>query len=251
MSRRSALIAAVLAWAVIASVGVVAATPRFPAGIVALVNSSAPLDDVSASQFCSGVLIDVDHVLTALHCVESRVPSTLDVILDARNLCSTAPIDGERVEVLAVDAVDSGVDAAVLTIAQPLAAHSPAVAAEFVEPGAPLAPGTRLEAWGWGAASLGGASPCAVEPKLLRSVGLDACALELERPRAGTGFSAPDYVCAVPREWSRNTCVGDSGGPVYTRIVTGERRLVGVTLAGRGCGAGDPGLYLALSNLLS
>ena len=210
-----------------------------PAGVVALINASAPANDVSASQFCGGILIDERTVATALHCVADRDVTTIDVIVDARNLCSTAPIVGERVRVSAFRPVNGGVDATLLELARPVGHASPVVVAEGALP-----PGAELEAWGWGAATPGGASPCSVEPKSLRSVGTVRCDRELEGPRILPAFREDDYLCAVPRDASANTCLGDSGGPVFARA-GGERQLVGMTLAGRGCGADDPGLYLA------
>jgi hypothetical protein len=225
-----------------------ARTSEPPSGVVALINASAPLDDVSASQFCTGILVDDRTVATALHCVADRDVTGIDVIVDARNLCSTAAIVGERVRVVSSHPVEGGVDATLLELAHPVEYGSPVVVAESAPP-----PGAELDAWGWGSASPGGPSPCSVERKSLRSVGAARCDRELAGPRALPSFRERDYLCAVPRDVagaSANTCLGDSGGPVFEWLGgTGERRatveLVGMTLAGRGCGADDPGLYLA------
>jgi len=246
----------VVAICVAASFGAVAAgawvllagAPRSaeaPAGVVALINASAPIDDVSASQFCTGILLDERTVATALHCVAGRDVTSVDVIVDARNLCSTAPIVGERVPVATSSPVDGGLDATLLTLTRPVKRASPVVVAKGA-----AEPGAELEAWGWGSASPGGASSCSIEGKLLRSVGTARCDRELAGPRTLPAFRESDYLCAVPRDASANTCLGDSGGPVFARLGgTGERQLVGMTLAGRGCGANDPGMYLAAGAL--
>ena len=199
-----------------------------PSGVVALVTSSAPMRDVSANQFCTGVLVAPRTVLTALHCLEGRDPARVDAILDAHNLCSTAPIDGERVRVLGATPLPGGRDAVLLDLERPRQPHVVVRAAEAI-------PGV-VEARGWGAESPGGPSSCSVVRKPLRVVPLDRCAEELALQPSG------DYFCAVP-SGGRNTCVGDSGGPVFAWRA-GERMLVGITLAGRGCGAHDAGLYL-------
>ena len=218
-----------------------------PRDVVAVVQASAPASDVSASQFCTGVLISPTRVLTAAHCVASRAASSIDVILDADNLCSTGPIDGERVRVTAITPVASGADAAILSLATPTGDHTAVQLARTTPSHDADSP--VVTAWGWGSGSIGGAAPCGVTPKTLRVVPLSRCAVEL---RAETelrqAVPSSEYFCAVPSDSSPNTCLGDSGGPAFV-IEHGQRRLAGITLSGRGCGATDPGLYLGVRGI--
>ena len=220
-----------------------------PTGVVAIILASAPLDDVSASQFCTGALVAPDLVVTAAHCVNGKRAERIDVILDADNLCSPDPISGERVHVATIEPFSSGADAALLRLVTASARHSP-IALHDGE----LRPGNELDAWGWSSSSIGGASSCRVKSRPLRAVSLDRCRLELDAeltetdavpgsgPSPGTGTnSAGDYLCALP-SGTRNTCLGDSGGPLFT---SDRHELAAITLSGRGCGANDPGLYLA------
>jgi secreted trypsin-like serine protease len=202
-----------------------------PPSLVALINSSAPQDDLSGSQFCAGVLIAVDRVLTARHCVSARSPSTVDAIVGADNLCSTAPINGVRRSILRILAYsqEDG-DGAVLVLDRAVSAL-PAKAVRS-------APTSAVEAWGWGKSAVGGVAPCRAEQKRLRIVDSAHCAdvLNQEDPTARS-----NYFCALPSA-VRNTCEGDSGGPVFVGSLTGS--LLGIVAAGDGCGRMDSGSYL-------
>ena len=247
--------------------------PAVPSGVVAVILASAPSDDVSASQFCTGVLVAIDQVLTAAHCVTGKRADRIDVILDANNLCSPNPISGERVQVSAIEPFASGADAALLRLASASAGHSPVKLS-----GRDPRPGDVLDAWGWSSSSIGGATSCGVTARSLRAVRLELCAEELTTTARTS--SSGDYLCGVPAG-TRNTCLGDSGGPLFVsdrRIpdqhIPGQRtpgqhsgdqhssdqhssdqqsvdrhgshqhELAAITLSGRGCGADDPGLYL-------
>jgi secreted trypsin-like serine protease len=56
------------------------------------------------------------------------------------------------------------------------------------------------------------------------------------------GLAADRFFCVVPRDrGGQNTCSGDSGGPVLWLHSDGSTQLVGVTSAGKGCGADSVG----------
>ncbi len=203
-----------------------------PVALAALVNASAPDSDVSGMQFCAGVLIAEDRILTAAHCVEGRDPATIDVIVSADNLCRTAPVDGTRVGVASIEP-DSRADAAILALAAPVAVEvavlAPALDGDDVE----------LAAWGWGKDVVGGTAPCRSQRKDLVVVPLGNCG---DVPPG----SSTDYLCAVPAG-DRNTCEGDSGGP----LLTADGSLVAITASGVGCGAHDAGSYTRVAPVLS
>jgi secreted trypsin-like serine protease len=196
-----------------------------PPFLVALINHSAPSDDVSGTQFCSGVLVSTSEVLTASHCVTDKQPKSIDAIVGADNLCKTAPIQGHRIQINSVRLVPK-LDGAILELASPAQGSS-----EVLRQNASIGKSTLI-AWGWGKESIGGVSPCNARAKKL------ALVPDINCPNLST-IEFASYFCAKPAE-ARNTCEGDSGGPV----LDSGGRVVGITTSGIGCGANDPGSYL-------
>jgi hypothetical protein len=200
--------------------------------LVALVNRSAPADDLVGSYRCAGVLVTRTLVATARHCVADARPRSLDAEVGAENLCRTAPVIGERRRVVAIhlpaDAAQGG-DLAVFELDAP-SSEPPATLGRW--PSQPH----RLIAIGWGR---GGpvSTPCSPWPAALRTVTGPACNITLwpEPVRSRLG-------CALP-DGGRNTCQGDSGGPVVAITDTGPV-LVGITSSGLGCDSDDLGFYL-------
>jgi hypothetical protein len=202
--------------------------------LAAVVNRSAPVDDLLASYRCAGTLVTPTMVATARHCVADARPRSLDVVVGAENLCRTAPVGGERRPVVEIhvpaDAAQGG-DLAVLELGAP-SSQPPAAIGRW--------PSVRhrLTAIGWGR---GGpvSTPCSPWPAPLRAQTGDACDAALRaRPEPVRGRLG----CAVP-DGGRNTCQGDSGGPVLALADSGPL-LVGITSSGLGCGPRDLGFYL-------
>ena len=129
--------------------------------------------------------------------------------------------------------IDSDADAAVLTLVTPVD-----IAPVVTAPAGPV-DGDRVTAWGWGKDSVGGTAPCRAQPKRLTVTPSSRC--------AGIGTTnATTYVCAVAAG-DRNTCEGDSGGPVLNE----HGRLVAITASGSGCLRSDPGTYTLVGPVLA
>jgi secreted trypsin-like serine protease len=224
------------ATAIIALVGALSGCadphPDEPPGyLVALINATAPDNDVSSTQFCTGVLITETEVLTAAHCLRDRESLSIDAIVGAKNLCNTGPIQGERVGVQSMNLSDS-VDAAVLTLSRAVDRAPAATDRPEAETG------SVAVAWGWGKDSMGGVAPCDAEPKELVIVLPSAC---LGAPGAG-----PGTLCGIPAG-DANTCEGDSGGPLVGR----DGSIKAITTSGLGCGQDDAGVYLSVDVALA
>jgi trypsin len=210
--------------------------------IVALVNASSPADDLFSGQFCGGVLVDANEVLTAAHCVAERDANTIDAIIGADNLCRGRPIDGERIHVTAVtihpryDKDTARFDLARLALERQV---SPSWVRAVGRAPQGLSAGVGV---GWSLAARG-ASFCRLTMTQLHLLGDGEC-----REALGPNFDPESMFCASPKAGGEaDTCVGDSGGPV---LVGGDPRIgdvLGVVSWGRGCGAGIPGVYARAS----
>jgi len=193
-------------------------SPAPPPTLVSLVSHTAPSDDVASTHFCGGVLVAPDLVATAAHCLTDRSPASIDAIVGADNLCSTAAIGGDRLAVAAFEPLDTAADIALLRLAS----------SSSVSPTAFTSSTTDPVAWGWGTRSPGGLGSCTARP----------VALAVTNECVGTpAGSLDDYLCAVPTG-DLNTCTGDSGGPVLA-----DGALLAVVSSGAGCGPDDPGFY--------
>lgn len=211
-----------------------------PSGITAIVNRSAPADDLYASQFCTGTLVSPWVVLTAAHCVSHQTPERLDVVVDADNLCRPDAIAGERIHVsrFAQPPPNSqwSPDAVALILASQSSERPVSVA--------PVPPNGDVDAYGWSSKRVMGTRQCHLRRIPLAQLPNATCKSAITDPRRWSP-SRTEMLCAVPaRAETANTCHGDSGGPVFAR-----GSLVAMTVSGVGCGLYDPGAYLRVGAL--
>lgn len=206
-------------------------------GVVALVLARSPVDDPYHGQFCAGVLVAPDTVLTAAHCVRGRLPRSIGVIIEADNLCRGEPIDGTRLDVSAIyvhpsyDQQSGRFDLAELTLAASTHARP-----RVVSDGSALGGAT---AYGWGGSSDGMPTACRLHRARLRPVATEDCPGLLAGGQRE--YDAKSMICALP-EGSSNTCHGDSGGPVIAGPdADGSGPVIALVSWGRGCDG--PGAY--------
>jgi secreted trypsin-like serine protease len=197
-----------------------------------------------SGQFCGGVLIAADKVVTAAHCVDfiRSAPSLLTATFGRADLSKK---DGESVPVRAIwvhpsfgetsfkgETVEHH-DVAVLTLARPVIDRLPM---PLIARGGLYPPDAPAQVFGWGTTSELDLVNARARGATIPLVPDARCASAY-----GSSFDPRDMVCAGSPHG--DTCQFDSGGPL---IVQG--RLAGLTSWAYGCARpGYPGVYTRLS----
>lgn len=198
-------------------------------------------------QFCGASLISRDWVITAAHCVEGEPPSRLQVVVGLSDLddSSSAEIRGVRGVYIhpAYADVQGDLlnDIALLLLDAPVTNIDPVA---FARSPSAAVPGISVRALGWGDTL---AKPR--YPTELRMVDLDLVSIAFANRVYGVNRYDDRHLAAMAT--GKDTCSGDSGGPLFvTDGAPGDAPLlVGITSFGLNCAQrGVPGLYANVGN---
>lgn len=207
---------------------------------------------LDGSQHCDGTIINEYHILTAAHCVQGRDDATrFSVVAGAYNTRQQEP---GRVTVPVVQAsyhpnYNSGGrynnDCAIMRLGRPLQFSrqiQPACLPRFQR----NYDGIPSLVVGWGKTSEGGSSSSVLQHVMLPILGNQQCSNMMEQKYTITN----NMLCAGLPQGGKDSCAGDSGGPMY---LDGNQGLlqVGIVSFGEGCARQNrPGVYCRVDQVM-
>jgi len=195
-----------------------------------------------AGLHCGGSIIGATTVLTAAHCIDGLLPERVEVLAGTQRLDDPAAV---RVGVLRY-AAHRGADVAILFLESALT--QPAVDLAMPEQAALYAPGMPARVIGWGTTRESGNGTSnnlrQVEVPIVED---DRC---VDAYRGESVVDPSREICAGAA--GRDSCPGDSGGPLLVIDEANRFRQVGVVSYGKGCARRRyPGVYAEVPALLS
>jgi secreted trypsin-like serine protease len=226
---------------------------------VALVRSSA--SDDFTGQFCGGSIIARDWIATAAHCVSDgttdMAASEVRILAGSAVLSesSSSSVPVSRVVVHPdYDGISEDHDVALLRLSSPLTLKKRSIEVIELPTSKPTA-GSTGRITGWGATWMFDEEGNPVNyygtplyPTVLQGTDISVQSDSVCQEELPDGsWNSVTMLCATTPDFMQDTCYGDSGGPLATRV-RGRWELSGITSWGVGCAWLSSGVYANVAN---
>ncbi|XP_075982018.1 trypsin, alkaline C-like [Anticarsia gemmatalis] len=227
----------------ITAVSAVPSSQRIVGGSITSINNYPTIIAVLQSvnnnfiQICGGSILNQRSVLSAAHCFNPRAPSSYRLRAGSTTASTGGVVLGISTIFNHPNYIGLDSDISVLRTASPIVYSNVIQPASIAGPNYSLGDNEEVWAAGWGAIVAQGPWSEELRHVQVWTINQDIC-------RQRVAVLTDNMLCAG---WlnvgGRDTCSGDSGGPLYHRGV-----VVGVTSFGYGCAdPWSPGVYVRVS----